>query len=184
MAGYPEQYPRTGFLLSLIGGILITVVSLLVVALVYALASELSALGYGGAATALVVAELMVGAVLGILIIYGAYQVRSRPASARIWGIGIIVLALVSIFVSSGGFYIGALLALIGGFLAYRWRPPAPSPTGWSPAPGAPPTWSPPPPSGPTPPLAGAAGKFCPYCGASNPAPARFCARCGAGFPG
>jgi hypothetical protein len=96
----------------------------------------------------------------------------------------IIVLALVS-FIGGGGFYIGLILALIGGIVAVTWRPPTVAPSAYGApgygtpvgAPGAAPPWGAP----ASPPLQpGVAQRFCSSCGSPNVANAQFCAKCGA----
>jgi hypothetical protein len=83
----------------------------------------------------------IVGIICGIIIIVGAAAARKNPSSAKGWGIGIIVLSLVSL-ISLGGFGIGFLLALIGGILFVAWEPPTPAyyypPGGYAPPYGYP----------------------------------------------
>ena len=99
-------------------------------------------------------------------------------------GILIIVFALIG-FLGGGGFYIGSILALIGGIMAVSWHPPVVSqPVYVQPGSGAPYgqpgtglPWSPP----AVPPLQpGVPQRFCSSCGSPNVASAKFCAKCGA----
>ncbi|HYA57211.1 MAG TPA: DUF6114 domain-containing protein [Thermoplasmata archaeon] len=182
MAPPTQPYPRSGYLLVLLGGIVTIALGIVTIAAAYSLGSEIAAVG-GGAVTAVTLAELVVGVLLGGVLVYLALRLKGRPTSSKPLGIGVIALALVSLFVGGGGLFIGSILAIVGGAIAYSWKPPTASPTGWAPAGGVPPSWNSVPLGSPTPPLSGA-GKFCPYCGVANPATARFCARCGAAFPG
>ena len=50
----------------------------------------------------------------------------TNPGSRSIWGILIIVFSVLSFF-GFGGFIIGAILGIIGGVLALRWKPAAPT---------------------------------------------------------
>jgi len=151
MQGSGETYPRTAYLLSLIGGILLLVFSLIYAAILAVLASILAAVGFGlGAGVA--VALALVAVIFGVLVLIFALKLKSNPQSAKTYGILILVLALIS-FVGGGGFYIGAILALIGGILAIVWHPPAQAQPAWGQpqapsAPGAP-GWGGQPPASP-----------------------------------
>lgn len=187
MQSYGETYPRTAYLLSLIGGILILFFSLIYAAILAVFASLFAAIGFGlgaGIAIALAVIALL----FGVIILYFALRLKSNPQQARTYGVLILVLSLIS-FVGGGGFYIGAILALVGGILAIVWTPPAPAP-GYGqpygqPMPGqpmaaSPPGWGQPPATTAPPPPGAAAQKFCSHCGSPNAATAQFCAKCGA----
>jgi len=158
------------------------VVSVLVLVGAYVYRSEIAALGYGSLLDPFTIGELDAGAIIGFIIMFGAIELKDRPTSSRSWGMAIVGLSIVSLLVAGGGLYIGALFTLVGGVLAYVWRAPALSMTdagsGTSPSGN----WSSQTSVSPTPPTGGR-GKFCPYCGSSNPGDARFCARCGSAFP-
>jgi hypothetical protein len=146
MQGTGETYPRTAYLLSLIGGILMLVFSLIYAIVLAALASLFAAVGFGlgvGIAVGLAVVAL----VFGVIVLVLAIRLKTNPGSAKTSGILIIVFSVIS-FVGGGGFYIGAILALIGGILAVVWHPPQPAQAAWGQqpmAPPAPPPMSPPP---------------------------------------
>lgn len=53
----------------------------------------------------------------GALAIAGGYRVYSKPASANVWGIGILIASVVGLLTMSG-FFIGPVLGIIGGILA------------------------------------------------------------------
>ena len=59
----------------------------------------------------------LVGIVAGILVIVFAALMKSRPADSKTYGILVIVFSLVS-FAGMGGFFIGAIVGLVGGVLA------------------------------------------------------------------
>ncbi len=62
------------------------------------------------------------GLVSGVVVLVGAFMLRSRPREASTWGVLILVFSMVSL-VGMGGFYIGAVLGLVGGILALTWKP-------------------------------------------------------------
>ena len=64
----------------------------------------------------------LLGLAAGILVIIGAIMINSRPAEHGTWGIMIIVFSILSFF-GMGGFFIGAILGLVGGALAISWAP-------------------------------------------------------------
>jgi hypothetical protein len=152
MQGQGETYPRTAYLLSLIGGILLLIFSLIYVAVLLVLASLFAAVGFGlgaGIAVGLAVVALLFGVIVLVL----AIRLKTSPGSVKTTGILIIVFSVIS-FVGGGGFYIGAILALIGGILAVIWHPPAPAQQAWGQPPMAapnPPGWGGQPPAAPPP---------------------------------
>ncbi len=78
--------------------------------------------GYGGwfyGAAAL-------GLISGIVVLVGAVMIYTRPANASTWGLLVLVFSILSFF-GMGGFFIGAVLGVVGGALAMAWRP-APNP--------------------------------------------------------
>lgn len=168
-----ETYPRTAYLLSLVGGILILFLSIIYALILVVVASLFAAVGFGlGAGLAIGLA--VVAIVFGLIILVLAMRLKSNPQGARTTGILILVFAVIS-FVGGGGFYIGAILALIGGILAIVWTPPAPMAQA--------PWGQPVPPPGAAPGAAPAGSKFCSSCGSPNPAGTAFCAKCGAAMP-
>jgi len=159
-----REYPGAAFGLALAGGIIIILAGLLVAAVGAILTFFIAGLGglFG-----------LVGVFWGILIVVFASMLRSRPQQHVTWGILIIIMSLLSWFGSFGGFFLGFILALVGGIMALIWKPSmsssgfqAPPPSSWSAMPGAP----------------GAATgsvSFCPNCGAAVEAGAKFCKACG-----
>ncbi len=186
--GGPVDYPRGAHLLSLIGGILILIDAIVVLIAFAVLGTALASFGLG-AFGAIIIALAGIGVVFALLIIFGALRIKSQPTSAHTWGIVIILLALIS-FLGGGGFYIGSILALIGGILAVVWKPTAPTPGQpygqpyGQPGMGAPGPGMPPPPPPSMTPMAGAGGVTCAYCGTAIPAGSKFCPKCGAAVPG
>jgi hypothetical protein len=182
MQAYGETYPRTAYLLALIGGILILILSIISAIILAVIATAFAAVGFG-LGVGIAVAFAVVALLFGLIVLYFAMKLKSNPQNAKTYGILILVFALIS-FIGGGGFYIGAILALIGGILAIIWNPPAPAPGYGQPMmgqqmPGAP-QWGQPPPPAAAPPPPAAGQRFCSSCGSPNAAGAQFCAKCGA----
>ncbi|MCI4351712.1 MAG: DUF6114 domain-containing protein [Thermoplasmata archaeon] len=154
--------PTAAFVLSLIGGIFILLGGLFIVAV----GAIVSSVGFGGVGGAVSLYG-GVGALLGILVVVGAVMLWIRPQQHIIWGILIIVFAVISLyFAFFGGFGIGFLLSLIGGILALVYKP-MPMMIGGGMMPGAMP--------GP-----GAPGVMtCPACGGAVNMQTRTCTMCG-----
>ncbi len=75
--------------------------------------------GYGGGAL-----WSWIGIAAGIVVLIGAVALYSRPASARGWGIAILVVSAVALLTGAGGLLAG-VLGIIGGVLAITWKPQA-----------------------------------------------------------
>ncbi len=117
-----SEKPTAGFVLSLVGGIF----WVLQAVVFFALASMMESLGAGlGFAGMGAVSTLLGGISLlfAVLILLGAAMMYARPAQAKIWGIVTLVFAVIGFFFV-GGFYIGSILALVGGILGIVWKPP------------------------------------------------------------
>lgn len=74
--------------------------------------------GYGGwfyGAAAL-------GLISGIIVLVGAIMTYARPKRAPTWGLLVLVFSILSFF-GMGGFFIGAILGIVGGVLAMVWKP-------------------------------------------------------------
>jgi uncharacterized membrane protein len=59
---------------------------------------------------------------LGIVVIVAAVMLYRNPPQKTLWGVLVLVLSIVSIFVG-GGFLLGLILGVIGGILALIWKP-------------------------------------------------------------
>jgi bacteriorhodopsin len=66
----------------------------------------------------------IVGLVSGVIMVIGATMLRAHPQEHVMWGTVIIIFSAIS-FVGMGGFFIGALLGIIGGAFAISYRPRA-----------------------------------------------------------
>ncbi|MCI4352675.1 MAG: DUF6114 domain-containing protein [Thermoplasmata archaeon] len=125
-----------GGVLTILGGLLMLLVGALVAYVVKTLTSGIS---IGGSALTSV---LILGPVLGLIVIIVGVLAMVAPDLKILWGVLVIVLSIVSLFTTAlGGFFLGFLLALIGGILILVKKAPPPAPM-------YPPMSAPPPPSG------------------------------------
>ncbi len=63
----------------------------------------------------------LIGLVSGLIIVVGALMLNSRPHERFSWSILIMVFSAIS-FLNMGGFFIGGLLGLAGGAIAFGSR--------------------------------------------------------------
>jgi len=63
-----------------------------------------------------------IGIASGIVVLVGAIMVYNQPAKASTWGALILAFSIVSLF-GMGGFFLGAILGVMGGILAITWKP-------------------------------------------------------------
>jgi hypothetical protein len=63
----------------------------------------------------------LVGLISGVLVIVCALMLNSRPHERFAWSVLIMVFSAVS-FLNMGGFFVGGLLGLVGGAIAYGSR--------------------------------------------------------------
>lgn len=131
-----QDKPTTAFVLSLIGGIL-----MLVGGGVSSLWFMYGGLGMGGmmggfggmmggyqgmmgslgAPFGFMGGLSLIGLVSGFLVIIGAIMLNVHPAEHTAWGTIILVFSIIS-FVGMGGFFIGAILGIMGGAFAVSWK--------------------------------------------------------------
>lgn len=117
-----SEKPTAAFALSLIAGILIFING----AVLGAVGSFIAPFIPGASETALITGILgsltAIGVILGIIMILAAVLLYRNPAQKTMWGVIILVLSIISIFIG-GGFIIGLILGIIGGALALAWKP-------------------------------------------------------------
>ncbi len=132
-----NQGPTTSYILSLIGGLIVLLYSLLSLVMFALYGPYWDGIGgwmtgmmggyhdfmgiYGGSTEFLAVISI-VGLVSGVIMVIGAAMLRAHPQEHVMWGTVIIVFSAIS-FVGMGGFFIGALLGIIGGAFAISYRP-------------------------------------------------------------
>ena len=125
----PER-PLTPFALVLIGGVLILLVGILVLA--EFLTGRVQIIDVINPTIPPIIRnnldDLSIGllvSIFGILVIIGAILiVTGHPANIRGGAIEALFFAIVSLLVAAGAFYIGFLLVFIGSIAALLWKPP------------------------------------------------------------
>lgn len=111
-----KEEPTAAYVLSLIGGIFVLLGGILIM-LAGGVTASIDGLGV------IMLAMGFIGLILGVTIIIGAVIAYNNPDQRSNWGIGIIILSILSIILSLGGFIIGFVLSLIGGILFVTWKP-------------------------------------------------------------
>ncbi len=114
--------PRPVAAAALVGiGAFFVVIEAFVFLIVGAFLSSSDFAVYGGA----FVTTGILDAIVGVLLFAVAILIHSEPHHHVANGLFAVILVFVSFLVGYGGFFIGGILALIGGILAIAWRPPA-----------------------------------------------------------
>jgi len=128
--------PTAAMVLSLIGGICV-IIGGAFIAFVGSLVSSFGYLANGGTSGGSTVTAFgVVGIIMGLIMVVGSFMLYSKPTRAKMWGIIILVLSILSWVTAVGGLVIGFILGLIGGILAIMFKPsavpvaPAPAPIG------------------------------------------------------
>lgn len=103
--------------LSLAGGIIIVLGGISAWIWHTAFYSQMSWMMGGPWFTAMIAGTSIIGIVSGALVILGALLMSFRPHESQKWGVLILVFSLLSFF-GMGGFFVGAILGIIGGSLA------------------------------------------------------------------
>ena len=117
------------FIVSLIGGLIVLIVSFL--NFVWFLSGAQNFGGYGsymrgamdgyhgfmgtyGSSNTFLAGISVVALVCGVIMLIGAIMLKVDPHQSKLWAILIIVFSVIS-FVGMGGYFIGAILGIIGG---------------------------------------------------------------------
>ncbi len=114
---------NTAYVLSLIGGVLIIVGSLTMFgcgiggcgigfmgSMMTYMMSGFGLLGYFNYMS-------FIGLVFGLIILYSAIMLNSKPKERKTWGTLILIFSVLSLF-SMGGFLVGSILGIVGGVFA------------------------------------------------------------------
>jgi hypothetical protein len=104
---------KAGSIIALIGGILILIVAIGVLALGSLFAGAASILGVGGLG-ALAMIPGILGLISGIIVIVCA--VMAKPGKEVMFGVLALVFSIIGFF-GGGGLYIGSILGIVGGAL-------------------------------------------------------------------
>ena len=120
-----EEKPQTAFVLSLTGGILMIIGGGITSIWFMSGGSGFGGMmgGMGGMMGSMgfpfgfMGGFSLIGLIAGILVVIGAIMLNSRPAEHTSWGTIILIFSIIS-FLGMGGFFIGAILGIVGGSLA------------------------------------------------------------------
>jgi hypothetical protein len=134
-----DNYPRTAYVLSLMAGILMMASGTLALALAMRIGTIIRQAGEIQWRVGALVDRSLIhtslfspliflgiatfGLLCGIVVLISAVMLKRRPAAHSTWGILIVVFSVLSFF-GFGGFFVGAVLGIVGGALALNWRLP------------------------------------------------------------
>lgn len=118
------ERPVAAFVLSLIGGILILLGSIVTALFAGIFGGVMMFFPFLGGLGALIIFIGILGLIFGIIILVGAVMIYSNnPSRIRTGSIIVLVFSILSLF-TGGGFIIGFILTLIGSILGLVWKPP------------------------------------------------------------
>ena len=131
--GLTPEYPKSAAILALVGGIIILLGGVLFIGVSTFILPHLN---YGnltvpkgldraalpGLISGIVGVMGAFGLVCGIIVLISASMLLARVGQHRTWGVLILVFSILS-FIGLGGFVVGAILGIVGGVLALRWKP-------------------------------------------------------------
>jgi hypothetical protein len=116
--------PNFAFILSLVGGLVIVLLSLISVFLVISESPyttlygiEIGLMHVLGLSQGWLIVFSIVAVVCGTIVVAGAIMLNAHPAKHFACGITVLVFSIAS-FIGGGGLFIGALLGMLGGFLS------------------------------------------------------------------
>jgi len=155
-----SEKPTAAFVLGLIGGVLDLLVAIALVAVGASVSSLVGGFGY------FFVGYGFLGMIWGVLSIVFSVLLYVQPTHHTIYGVFVLLFALLSWLGSFGVLVIGFILGLVGGILGIVWKPSASA----APQPSV------------TQPLANIS-RICPSCGQVLTEDAKFCPRCGKSLP-
>lgn len=127
------EYPNIPSILALVGGALIVLVDILLLAVSVTILPHLNYTsnfqaphGYTGSpgslATGFVAAIASFGLICGIIVTMSSVLLRLKPAQRQTWGVLVLVFSILGFF-GLGGFIVGSILGIVGGILALQWKP-------------------------------------------------------------
>ena len=136
MQGTAEEgaYPKTGAIVSLVGGIIIILGGVLFLGVATYVIPHLDLSnvtvpqGIDRANLPTLISGVLTamggfGLVCGSIVLISASMLLARVGQRRTWGVLILVFSVLS-FVGLGGFVVGAILGILGGVLVLRWKAP------------------------------------------------------------
>lgn len=127
------EYPNIPSILALIGGAVIVLVDVVLLAVSVTILPHLNYTnftpprGYTGSpgdlAAGFVGALSAFGLACGVIVAFSAVMLRIKPSQRQTWGILALVFSILSFF-GFGGLGAGAVLGIIGAIMTLRWKPP------------------------------------------------------------
>ncbi len=127
------EYPNVPSILALVGGSLIVLFDIFLLALSVVVLPHLNYTnfntprGYTGSPGALaagfVGAIAVFGLICGTIVTISAVLLRLKPNQRQTWGILVLVFSILGFF-GFGGFIVGSVLGIVGGIMTLRWKPP------------------------------------------------------------
>jgi hypothetical protein len=116
------EKPTEAFVLSLIGGILVILFALVIIAIGVFGGAVLRIVGFGWLG-GLVIVVGVVHLIFGVLMIVGGIQMNSGvPGNVKTWSIIVLVVSVIGLIMGAG-LLIGAILGLVGAILGLVWKP-------------------------------------------------------------
>ena len=132
------EYPNIPSIVALVGGALIVLVDIFLVAVSVVVLPHLNYTNFtpprgytgspGSLAAGFVGAIAIFGLICGIIVTMSAVLLRLKPNQRQTWGILILVFSILGFF-GFGGFIVGSVLGIVGGIMTLRWKPPPTAPT-------------------------------------------------------
>src|SRR5436309_15694329 len=133
-----EEYPNVPSILTLVGGALIVLVDIFLLAVAVVVLPHINYANFtiprgytgspGSLASGFFSAAAIFGLICGIIVLLSSVMLRFTPAQRQTWGTLTLVFSILSFF-GSGGFIVGAVLGIIGSVMILRWKPTPPPAT-------------------------------------------------------
>ena len=120
----------TAFILSLTGGLIITIGSVIAALLPtlglpfgmhYGMGPGMMDGYWFGYGSGWMLGLILASFICGIFVVFGAIMLNARPAEHVTWGIIVLVFSIAS-FIGMGGYFVGAILGIAGGAVALSYR--------------------------------------------------------------
>jgi len=129
----PTGYPKTAAVLAIVGSALIILCGLLLVAVGTFILPNVNFSNVNtppqiapGSLPSLVSGIVRgigaFGLASGVIVLVSAILLMASPTQRKTWGVLVLVFSVLS-FLGAGGFVVGAVLGIVGGIMALRWKP-------------------------------------------------------------
>lgn len=115
-----QEKPEAAFALSLAGGMLMLICG--IITYMWFMFRSFSMMERVGVFFGFMASLFIIGLISGIVVTFGAIMLNVRPEEHVTFGTIILVFSIIS-FLGMGGFFIGAVLGIVGGALAIAWQP-------------------------------------------------------------